>query len=192
MNRATRPTTASRPPESRRLEQQVAFVKLELLVSPASPPRNRGDGDAWNRSGISHAGQKPPHAPRNRGDWNGRGNGGSRRAHCRLTPPGIAATATFCSWRSTAGMPTASPPPESRRRRLNVALDATAPPRSASPPPESRRRRRQGAGGGRGIDGRLTPPGIAATATTWGLDQVTKAIPPHPPRNRGDGDRPGL
>ncbi len=155
--------TASRPPELRRLrvrEQEPVEV----------------------RRGV------PPHAPRNCGDcanspWRGIG-----RHRTASRPPELRRLRARATKASTLGLGPASRPPELRRLRVRPGISGTAQTNSASRPPELRRLR-GGVGGEVARDigpphaprncgdcapklatssstarGRLTPPGIAATA----------------------------
>src|SRR6185312_8936591 len=85
---------ASRPPESRRLRPSVAPPPLRCLP--------------------------PPHAPRNRDDCDVPLHCCAGDREIRLTPPGIATTATNRCYNGLSSRRAASRPPESRRLRLDT------------------------------------------------------------------------
>ena len=111
---------------------------------------------------------------------------GWRHLPGRLTSPGIAATAAGKFYEYHVQQLSASLPPESRRLRrdgrVNIGIDI-------DPPHFPRNRGDCGSPGTVSViaaPGRLTSPGIAATAAALPFPQQTLLIPPHFPRNRGD------
>ena len=229
--RASVPRPASRPPELRRLrphfriEQTPVFDRLTPpgIAATAASMVSMGEPDG-----------QPPHAPRNCGDCGNSHDeththlGTASRppelrrlrpliflpvqpSSCRLTPPGIAATAAA---RSRWPTPWSGCPPHAprncgdcglageirieciRARLTPPGIAATAALRQptirdafspASRPPELRRLRPSylRSSSARKVR-RLTPPGIAATAAAVQRGFKAVGLPPHAPRNCGD------
>ena len=154
------PSSASRPPESRRL-RPCAVVNPTRDCPPPHAPRNRGDcgsaviGLATGRRsrltppGIAATAASDGYEPR-------------RAALRRLTPPGIAATAALSTRQASTAVVRLTPPgiAATAASRVTTRLDASIPPHAP--------RNRGDCGFGRRLGG-----------LQW-------ARPPHAPRNRGD------
>ena len=156
---AKRSMAASRPPESRRLRQEIRDV-VNLMLRPPHPPGIAATAASGQPSTWAY--WRPPHAPRNRGDCGSVGSIQAASLEGRLTPPGIAATAAGSSfWNNGLAGPPHAPgiaataaksggvrarwkPPHAPRNRGDCGRPALSTMKAASRPPESRRLRRNG------------------------------------------------